>query len=131
MSATRVLVAAVIVVAASAIVAFLWASRYPEIAAIEPPERSAFDPELIEKGEALTGLGDCIVCHTGPRGEPFAGGLELQTPFGVIYSTNITPNADTGIGVWSEEAFRRAMHEVSIARATICTPLSHTIILPR
>jgi mono/diheme cytochrome c family protein len=111
MSATRVLVAAVIVVAASAIVAFLWASRYPEIAAIEPPERSAFDPELIEKGEALTGLGDCIVCHTGPRGEPFAGGLELQTPFGVIYSTNITPNADTGIGVWSEEAFRRAMHE--------------------
>ena len=111
MSVMRVLVAIVIVVAALAVAAFGWANRYPEIAPIEPPESSVFAAELVEKGEALAGIGDCVVCHTGPSGEPFAGGLELATPFGTIYSTNITPDANAGIGKWSEKAFVRAMHE--------------------
>ena len=51
------------------------------------------------------------MCHTRSGGQPFAGGYGLQTPFGIVYSTNITPDADTGIGRWSLAAFTRAMHE--------------------
>jgi mono/diheme cytochrome c family protein len=59
----------------------------------------------------LSGAGYCAVCHTRAGGEPFAGGYGLVTPFGTIYSTNITPDPATGIGNWSEAAFARAMHE--------------------
>jgi mono/diheme cytochrome c family protein len=66
---------------------------------------------LIAEGEELSGAGDCAICHTVKDGKPLAGGLALATAFGVIYSTNITPDVKTGIGSWSEEAFARAMHE--------------------
>jgi len=83
----------------------------PEIAPITPPAASAFAPELLARGEALAGAGYCATCHTAKNGKPYAGGYAMQTGFGVIYSTNITPDPKTGIGAWSEEAFRRAMHE--------------------
>ena len=91
--------------------AFAWANRHPELAAVEPPGQGTFDTALLRKGEALAGIGACEVCHTSERGEPFAGGRGLPTPFGTVYSTNITPDTETGIGTWSEAAFRRAMHE--------------------
>jgi nicotinate dehydrogenase subunit B len=81
------------------------------IAPITPPLASAFSPELIARGKLLASLGDCAVCHTAHNGVPNAGGLPLQTPFGTIYSTNITPDGETGIGAWSFEAFARAMRE--------------------
>jgi mono/diheme cytochrome c family protein len=56
-------------------------------------------------------LGDCVGCHTAPGGKPFAGGVALETPFGVLVGPNITPDVATGIGAWSEDDFRRAMHE--------------------
>src|SRR3954453_6720867 len=65
----------------------------------------------IERGRYLATLGDCAACHTTPNGKPFAGGLPIQTPFGVIYTPNITPDRQTGIGAWSDEQFYRAMHE--------------------
>ncbi len=89
-------------------VAFVWK---PEIAPIDPSRRARFDPEQVGKGANLAALGDCNTCHTAPDGQAFAGGLPLPTPFGAIYSTNITPDPETGIGRWSEEAFRRAMRE--------------------
>jgi mono/diheme cytochrome c family protein len=98
--------AALAAIAAIAFVAFAWRS---EIAAIEPP--TEFDPEQVAAGARLAAVGNCIACHTVPGQRAFAGGLPLPTPFGTIYSTNITPDADTGIGRWSEEAFRRAMRE--------------------
>ena len=55
--------------------------------------------------------GDCMVCHTTEGGQPNAGGLGLDTPFGTIYTTNITPDKETGIGTWSYKAFERAMRE--------------------
>src|SRR5271166_1428561 len=82
----------------------------PEIAPAAPPAGS-FAPELVAKGEALAGGGYCAECHTAKGGQRFAGGHPMQTPFGVIYSTNITPDPETGIGTWSEAAFARAMHE--------------------
>ena len=70
-----------------------------------------FDRAQVAKGAELSALGDCRVCHTGDGGRAFAGGRPLPTPFGTIYSTNITPDAETGIGRWSRDDFRRAMHE--------------------
>src|SRR6185437_1355222 len=81
----------------------------PAIAAIEPPARKSFDPEMIKRGRELAALGNCNDCHTVRGGKDFAGGLPVPTPFGTIFSTNITPDPETGIRRWSEEAFRRAM----------------------
>jgi mono/diheme cytochrome c family protein len=66
---------------------------------------------LVEYGRYLATAGDCISCHTRPSGDPFSGGLPLNTPFGVIYSANITPDSDVGIGAWSEQQFAGAMRE--------------------
>ena len=90
---------------------YLIATRYGALAPIQPIEVVTLDPELVEKGELLAAVGDCAVCHTREDGEPYAGGLALPTPFGTIYSTNITPDPKTGIGTWSGEAFLRAMHQ--------------------
>ncbi|MFM0331113.1 molybdopterin cofactor-binding domain-containing protein [Paraburkholderia strydomiana] len=81
------------------------------IAPIAPPLASAFAPELVARGKLLASLGNCAVCHTARNGVPNAGGKPLETPFGTVYSTNITPDAQTGIGSWSLEAFVRAMRE--------------------
>ncbi len=64
-----------------------------------------------ERGRYLVEAGDCQACHTKAGGQPFAGGRAIQTPFGVIYSPNITPDHDTGIGAWSDDQFYRAMHQ--------------------
>jgi len=65
----------------------------------------------IERGRYLVNAGDCASCHTSQGGRPYAGGLAVPTPFGVIYSTNITPDPATGIGNWSEQDFYKAMHD--------------------
>jgi mono/diheme cytochrome c family protein len=69
----------------------------------------ASSPEVIAKGEYLARAGDCVVCHTGPGERPFAGGLRMSTPLGDIYTTNITPDKETGIGNDSFDDFERAM----------------------
>jgi mono/diheme cytochrome c family protein len=67
--------------------------------------------DQVRRGQYLVVLGDCMSCHLRPGGQPFAGGLGLNTPFGVIYSSNITSDRDTGIGGWSPDQFYRAMHQ--------------------
>jgi mono/diheme cytochrome c family protein len=62
-----------------------------------------------EQGRYLAAAGNCVSCHTRPGGPAFAGGLPFSTPLGVIYSTNITPDVQTGIGSWSAADLRRAM----------------------
>jgi mono/diheme cytochrome c family protein len=83
----------------------------PAIAPMAPPSPVSFPPDLIAKGEALAGGGFCAECHTVKGRPSFAGGYPMPTPFGVVYSTNITPDRETGIGDWSEAAFARAMRE--------------------
>jgi mono/diheme cytochrome c family protein len=65
----------------------------------------------LRRGQYLVAAGDCIACHQREGGEPFAGGLGLNTPFGVIYTPNITPDRNTGIGAWTSDQFYRAMHD--------------------
>jgi mono/diheme cytochrome c family protein len=66
--------------------------------------------ELVTRGAYLTRAADCAACHTQPGGEPFAGGVAFELPFGTLYSTNITADRDTGIGQWSDDDFVRALH---------------------
>jgi mono/diheme cytochrome c family protein len=91
-----------------AVAAFAIAWR-PAIAAIEPPAPQSFDAALVKRGRDLAAIGNCNDCHTVRGGKDFAGGLPVPTPFGTIFSSNITPDAETGIGRWPEAAFRRAM----------------------
>jgi nicotinate dehydrogenase subunit B len=81
------------------------------IAPIARPDPSAYSAATIAKGQQLAALGDCAVCHTQANGAINAGGRAIETPFGIIYSTNITPDPETGIGAWSYPAFERAMRE--------------------
>jgi nicotinate dehydrogenase subunit B len=83
----------------------------PAIAPIERPDPSAYSAVTIARGQWLAALGGCAVCHTAKNGLLYAGGRPLQTPFGIVMTTNITPDPDTGIGTWSFPAFERAMRE--------------------
>lgn len=96
--------------AATAVLA-LSATWRPAIAPIDPPPAAGYPVEQVRRGAVLAKLGDCAVCHTAPGGRTFAGGRALATPFGTLFSDNITPDPDTGIGGWSLEAFKRAMRD--------------------
>lgn len=83
----------------------------PAIAPVLSGSFSIYTAETIERGRQLAAAGDCVVCHTAPGGIPNAGGRAMETPFGKIFTTNLTPDAQTGIGLWSFSAFQRAMRE--------------------
>ena len=74
--------------------------------AADSPDQTA---AAIGRGEYLATAADCGACHTAPGRKPFAGGLAIDTPLGTIYSTNITPSAEFGIGHYTEEEFSRAL----------------------
>ena len=75
-----------------------------------PLAGQAADDSGIERGRYLTHAADCFVCHTAEGGAAYAGGRPLETQFGTIYGTNITPDDETGIGLYTEEDFYRALH---------------------
>ncbi len=91
-----------------AAVALPWRAAYAPVAR---PDPSVFSAATIERGRHLAGLGACAACHTGAELARFGGGLSLDTPFGRIWSTNISPSPEAGIGAWSYPAFERAMRE--------------------
>ena len=78
--------------------------------AVRAAQPATSDP-AVEQGRYLAAAGDCVACHTRPGGAAFAGGRAQDTPFGVVYSANITPDRDTGIGAWTEAEFIRALRE--------------------
>jgi len=86
---------------------FFWPAS---IEAVQATHAQPTGSALVAKGEYLTKAADCAACHTAPGGEPFAGGRAFQLPFGTIYSTNITPDREAGIGQWSDAEFVRALH---------------------
>jgi len=77
----------------------------------QPISDSTPNAAQLRRGQYLVAAGDCLSCHLRDGGEPFAGGLGLNTPFGVIYTSNITPDRETGIGAWTADQFYRAMHD--------------------
>ncbi|UNK25940.1 molybdopterin-dependent oxidoreductase [Serratia plymuthica] len=81
------------------------------IAPVATPGAGTWSAATLERGRQLAAVGDCAVCHTASEGATNAGGLAMETPFGTLYSTNITPDMTTGIGNWSFTAFDRAMRQ--------------------
>lgn len=65
--------------------------------------------KLIKRGKYLAAVADCAACHQSPDGAPYAGGHPIETPFGVIYGTNITPDKETGIGNYTSADFYHAV----------------------
>ena len=126
MSASRRILFSVIAIAAVAAVVVIWIVRGPGPMAFADGQKVALsdykaaDPtsvpvslakaNLIERGAYLARAADCMVCHTTQGGKDYAGGLGFKLPFGTLYSTNITPDKDTGIGNYSDLDFLNAVH---------------------
>jgi len=110
--------ASALVLATAVAIAALLASgcstraAHSAVAAVDPrPAATNFPADVVGRGERLAAIGNCITCHSVPGQPAFAGGYPVRTPFGTVHGTNLTPDPDTGIGRWSEEAFRRALRE--------------------
>lgn len=108
------IVAALVVLAVVVSLAlwFLRPGALPKTAsgAPEAPKSVSQATQTITRGEYLARAGDCVACHTEPNGKVFAGGREMPTPFGSLYSPNITPDDETGIGSWTADEFYRMLH---------------------
>jgi mono/diheme cytochrome c family protein len=104
------LIAVMVVVLACAAVWGLNVRDEPDLgngdAAAAPPASK----ELVERGRTLARVGNCATCHTARGGAAYAGGRAVETPFGAVYASNLTPDEETGIGRWSAGHFWRAMH---------------------
>lgn len=101
---------ALIVLAAAAIGAVVAMNLRGEDPLPTQAEAFASTPQLVERGRYLALAGNCAGCHTTRGGQPYAGGLPIETPFGTVYSSNLTPDDKSGIGSWSSAHFWRAMH---------------------
>lgn len=99
--------AGIALVAAGAIGGAHWLGESRRTAQAAEPDVK--DPGRIARGEYVARTADCVACHTAPGGRPFAGGRAMETPVGAIYTTNITPDPETGIGRYSYAAFRDAV----------------------
>ncbi len=88
-----------------------WRSETPGRNDLPPVAAAPRTPaELAARGEYLTRAGNCVACHTDRGGAPWAGGRALATPFGTVYAGNLTPDARTGLGAWTDDDFWRALH---------------------
>jgi mono/diheme cytochrome c family protein len=101
------IVVALLLVLAAAVYAL---NRRDEVDVDADSPRAAAGPREIERGAYLAVAGNCAACHTTRGGAAYAGGLGIETPFGTVFSTNITPDDATGIGRWNSAEFYRAMH---------------------
>ena len=126
MSATARILVSVAAIVAVALVAAVWVIRGPDpLAFADGPKVALADyhgaspagvpaplaqASLVERGEYLAKAADCMVCHTTAGGKEYAGGLGFKLPFGTLYSTNITPDKETGIGNYSDQDFLNAVH---------------------
>jgi mono/diheme cytochrome c family protein len=124
--AARRILASVVAIVVVALVAGVWIIRGPGPldfaggAKVALADYKAADPSgvpsslakasLVERGAYLAKAADCMACHTTQGGKPYAGGLGFKLPFGTLYSTNITPDKDTGIGDYSDQDFLNAVH---------------------
>ena len=88
----------------------------------------------IEQGRYLALAGNCMACHTTRGGTPFAGGRRIDTPFGGVYSSNLTPDPETGLGRWTADDFWQAMHHGRSKGGRLLTPAfpyNHTSVVSR
>jgi len=118
MPRSRVRIAWSRVIAAAILVALVVIAVRPTSVVNDRAPTGTSTLDARERGKYLAAAGNCVSCHSRPGDPPFAGGVSFTTPFGTIYSTNITPDDETGIGKWTAADLRRAMHE-GIARGGV------------
>lgn len=99
----------IVVLVVLLVIVWLLAMLFPGGGGDPTAKAAEATPDQIKQGEYLARLGDCAACHTAPGGKAYAGGLPIASPVGTIYSTNITPDPDTGIGKYSYGQFERAV----------------------
>lgn len=102
------IVLALIVLAVVVIAAIVW------LPVQHTPSKALSEPEsavTVERGEYVMRAANCLVCHTADEGQSFAGGRQIESPLGTIYSTNITPDQETGIGAYSLDDFRASLYD--------------------
>lgn len=114
---------------------WLWHVNFNDGVSVDAttPEAPA-DPATLERGAYLARVGNCLTCHTARGGAPGAGGLGVPTEFGTVYSSNLTPDAETGIGRWNAATFWRALHHGRSADGRLLVPVfpyTHTTALVR
>ena len=97
-------------VLAAAAAAIVWFLNVRDETAATAPTANSPDANLIARGAYLARAGNCMACHTARGGERYAGGLGIATPFGTVFTSNLTPDAGTGLGNWSAADFWRALH---------------------
>lgn len=102
--------ALILIVLALVIAAFWGLHPHDRQAGEAPAPQHPLAADSVERGRELVVLADCKACHTERAGGAFAGGRSISTPFGTFFSPNITPDADTGIGVWNADDFWHALH---------------------
>ncbi len=88
----------------------------------ESPQTGTPTGAGVSRGEYLAHVGDCVACHTQRGGAPFAGGFAIPTPFGTLYSPNITPDRATGLGTWSAAQFYQMLHTGRARNGTLLYP---------
>ena len=122
---------AVLLLASGGLVAAVWSElrgdALPAAEALAPPAA-----EQVARGAYLARAGNCMACHTARGGAPYAGGRGIETPFGTVVAGNLTPDPETGLGRWSTEAFRRALHEGRSRDGRLLVPAfpyTHTTLL--
>ena len=94
----------------------------------------AASADILAQGRYLLQAGNCFACHTARGGAPMAGGRGLETPFGTVYSSNLTPDAATGIGLWNAQHFWRALHHGRSRDGRLLVPAfpyNHTTLITR
>ena len=99
-----------------------------------PATPSAVTAQTLQRGQYLVRAGNCIACHTARGNAPLAGGRAIDTPFGAVYSSNLTPDADTGLGRWSAQDFWHALHHGRSRGGRLLAPAfpyEHTSVITR
>lgn len=100
-----------LILLALALGALVWALNVRgEVDVKTPVAAAAPSDSMVARGAYLARAGNCQTCHTAQGGQPYAGGLGIATPFGTVFTSNLTPDDKTGIGAWSSSHFWRAMH---------------------
>ena len=119
MTRRHMALAAVLLAAVVALAWLAWPDRTPDGGtAVERPATA----ETVARGAYLVRLGNCMACHTQRGGVAFAGGRPIETPFGTVYSTNLTPHPEAGLGAWSRDDFWRALHDGRSRDGRLLTP---------
>ncbi|QEA14299.1 c-type cytochrome [Comamonas flocculans] len=100
----------------------IWVLNLRGEAPVDSTGKASGDAQQIARGAYLARLGNCAACHTRAGGAPYAGGRAIDTPFGAVYASNLTPDVQTGLGGWSPDAFWRALHHGRSADGRLLYP---------